>query len=33
MEIEDSVVHLKARDVLVQRGTMHFGSTAEPCPA
>lgn len=24
MEIEDSVVHLKASDVLVQRGTIHW---------
>jgi len=33
MEIDDSVVHLKAGDVLVQRGTIHnwVNRGAEPC--
>jgi quercetin dioxygenase-like cupin family protein len=33
MELEDSVVHLKAGDVLVQRGTVHnwVNNGSEPC--
>jgi hypothetical protein len=33
MELDDSVVHLKAGDVLVQRGTIHnwVNRGAEPC--
>ena len=33
MELDDSVVHLKARDVLVQRGTIHnwVNRGATPC--
>jgi quercetin dioxygenase-like cupin family protein len=33
MELDDSVVHLKAGDVLVQRGTIHnwFNRGTEPC--
>lgn len=33
MELDDSVVHLKAGDVMVQRGTMHnwVNRGAEPC--
>ena len=30
MELDDSLVHLKAGDVLVQRGTIHIGSIAVP---
>jgi quercetin dioxygenase-like cupin family protein len=34
MELDDSVVHLKAGDVLVQRGTIHnWGSTRAPSRA
>ena len=33
MELDDSVVHLKAGDVLVQRGTIHnwINRGSEPC--
>jgi len=33
MELEDSVVHLKAGDVLVQRGTIHnwVNRGSQPC--
>ena len=33
MELDDSVVHLKAGDVLVQRGTIHnwINRSSEPC--
>ncbi len=33
MELDDSVVHLKASDVLVQRGTIHnwINRGSEPC--
>jgi mannose-6-phosphate isomerase-like protein (cupin superfamily) len=33
MEMDDTVVHLKAGDVLVQRGTIHnwVNNGAEPC--
>ncbi len=33
MELDDSVVHLKAGDVLVQRGTIHnwVNRGTEPC--